>query len=192
MVTDRECPALDVARRHDLPHETFSGLTGRDFSDALHRYLDAVEADYAVLFYTRLLSGPLVHAYRHRIVNLHTSLLPSYKGLDGFGDSVAAGARFVGGTIHFIDEEMDAGSYILQSAFPLDPTVPVDEPRHRLFEQHCRGLVQVVAWLADGRVTVDGPRVDIAGASYEDYEFSPNLDDPSALALRVPFPGMPG
>lgn len=189
LVTDRECGALDVARRHDLPTETFAGASSAAFCDSLHQYLDRVEADYVVLFYTRLIVGDVVTAYRHRIINLHTSLLPSFKGLDGFGETMASSARFAGGTIHFIDEEMDAGQYILQSSFPLDRSQPVDRLRHRLFEQHCRGLVQVVAWLAEDRVRVVGDHVAVEGAAYTDHEFSPNLDDPDALALVVPFPG---
>jgi phosphoribosylglycinamide formyltransferase-1 len=189
MVTDRECGAIDVAARHGVPATVLSGL-GRDaFSDALLEHLARVQADYAVLFFTRLLAGEVLTEYRDRIVNLHGSVLPAFAGLDGFALTLESDAQFAGSTIHFIDDQMDEGKYILQSTFPLDRRLSEDRLRHRLFEQHCKGLVQVGAWLDAGRVRIDEGRVVVDGATFEDPEFSPGLDDPAAIGLRVPFPG---
>lgn len=189
MVTDRPCAALDVAARHDLPTRMFDGLGRRAFSDALANHLDEADAEYVVLFFTRLLDGPLLDAYAHRIINLHGSVLPAFPGLDGFALTLGSEAMFAGMTIHFIDRQMDAGRYILQSAFPLDRAVSEERLRHQLFEQHCKGLVQVGAWLAQDRVEIVDGRVRVRDAAYGEGTFSPNLDDPNAIALRVPFNG---
>lgn len=190
VVSDRACGALEKAAAHGVPTRNFAEPDRQAFSDALLAYARAEGADYLISFYTKLFVGELVDAYADRIVNLHPSILPAFPGLRGFEDALAAGVRYCGTTIHFIDARMDAGKTILQSVLPIDPQVPAETLRHRLFVQQCRSLLQVVHWLAEGRVSVRGERVEIARARYGDFEFSPALEAPSALALEVPQPGL--
>jgi phosphoribosylglycinamide formyltransferase-1 len=185
LVSDRDCGALDVARRHGVPAVRLREASGAAFSDRLLDWLGAHEVGWVVSFYTKLFRGPILDAYRDRIVNLHPSLLPSFKGLDAFGDACRAGVRFVGTTIHLVDERMDEGKIVLQTTAPLDPGRDPASVRHVLFEHQCRGLLQVVRWIADDRLVVEGGAVRIRGARYDDATFAPALDDPDARALDV-------
>ncbi|WP_299231242.1 formyltransferase family protein [uncultured Halomonas sp.] len=174
VVCDRECGAVEVARRHGIAVEVLPCRTGSEFSDALYDYfLDKPEVDLFISSYSRLLSGLFLQKYRGRIINFHPAILPACPGLDGFGDTLKAGCKFIGATTHFVDEGMDTGRPILQAARPYDPELTDEENRERVFLQMCRMFVQVVAWFAAGRVD---PQGRVAGARYELSEFSPNLD----------------
>ena len=192
VVSDRRCGALDVARRHGVAADLLPEASAEAFSDRLCGWLRAHDVDWIVSFYTKLFRGPLLQVYRDRILNLHPSLLPSFKGLRGFEDACRAGVRFVGTTIHLVDARMDAGKVVLQTVTPLDPHRDPTETRHVLFGHQCRGLLQVVRWIADGRLGVDGAQVRIRDARFDDGAFSPALDDPEARALDVGPPSRAG
>jgi len=183
VVSDRTCPAIGKARTHGVATEVFREKNNADFCGWLLTYLEANRIDYVISFYTKLFVGELLQKYYHRIINLHPSLLPSFKGLDGFGDTVRYGARYIGTTIHFIDERMDKGKLILQSVYPLDPDQPRAALRHRLFQQQCKSLLQVVKWLAEDRIRVQSGRVIVVDGGFNDFEFSPQLDYRAAKEL---------
>ena len=185
LVSDRDCGAIAVARRHGVPADVLRERTAAAFSDRLLAWLRARDVEWVVSFYTKLFVGPLLAAYRDRILNLHPSLLPSFKGLHGFEDGLAAGVRFVGTTIHLIDARMDEGRIVLQTCIPVDPDGDPADLRHRLFAHQCRSLLQVVRWIADDRVELVARGVRVRGARYDDPEFAPALDDPEALGLDV-------
>jgi len=188
VVSDRDCGAVHSAAAHGVPASIFPEKDKERFSSLVLEYLKSESIDYAVSFYTRLFSGDLLHHYRDRIVNLHPSLLPAFKGLHGFDDAIAYGVRYVGSTIHFIDEHMDEGKIIQQTICPVDDNRPLPFTRHKIFEQQCRSLLQVVRWLEEERILVEGSHVRIKDATYDDDEFSPALDFVEALELKIAMP----
>jgi phosphoribosylglycinamide formyltransferase 1 len=188
VVVDRQCPAVARAREHDLPVQTFFEPDPEVFSARLGEYLMRHRIDYVFSFYTSFFSTPLRDAFPDRFINLHPSLLPAFKGMDGFGDTVRYGARFAGSTIEFIDRVMDEGKIIVQTAYPLPDAAEPARIRHRLFVQQCKALVQVGRWLWEGRISVQGRRVAIAGARFDCPEFSPALDFADAIGMDIPLP----
>jgi phosphoribosylglycinamide formyltransferase-1 len=187
VVSDRDCPAMEKARRHEVPTLLIPERKNIRFSNRLLKLLHEHQVDYVISFFTRLFVGELLARYRDRIINLHPSLLPAFKGLDGFGDTVRYGTRYVGSTIHFMDEHMDEGKIILQTVYPLDPGKSLEEIRHRVFQQQCKSLLQVVRWLDEGRIQIQGTRVTVTDAAYTGFEYSPGLDFEDALELNIPF-----
>ena len=188
VVSDRECPAITKADLHGVCTVIIPDRDKEKFSGNVLRYLKSQGADYLISFYSKLFVGELLHEYRDRIVNLHPSLLPSFKGLHAFDDAIAYGVQYVGSTIHFIDEKMDEGKIIQQTACRVDKSRPVAWTRHRIFEQQCRSLLQVVKWLDDDRILVEENRVTVRDATFGDAEFSPNLDFAEAIELEIPGP----
>lgn len=188
VISDRECGAIAKARIHGVTTQVIPEKDKQRISQLVLDYLKEHQADYAISFFSKLFVGELLSVYRDRIVNLHPSLLPSFKGLHGFDDAIAGGVKFVGSTIHFIDENMDEGKIIQQTIAAVDKTKPIAVTRHRIFEQQCRSLLQVIKWLEDDRIVVDGNRVRVKGATFGDAEFSPNLDFDEAIALEIPKP----
>lgn len=189
LVCDRLCRAVDRARAHGLAVEVIAEPDPEAFGGRLVDFLRMLRIDYVFSFYTRFYSAAVRDAYRDRLLNFHPSLLPAFKGMDGFGDGVRYGVRFLGSTVELIDEAMDEGKIVMQTLFPCDPAAPEAVLRHRLFVQQCKSLLQVARWLIEGRVQVTGKQVTVVGARFDNPEFSPALDWEEAQRFSVPFPG---
>jgi phosphoribosylglycinamide formyltransferase 1 len=177
VVSDRQCGAIDVALGYGVKTKIYHTKNGADFSDfLLNEFIDN-PPDLFVSFYTRLFRGKFLDFSKRRLVNMHPSLLPAFPGRDGFGDSIKYGVRFVGATIHFVDEGMDTGHPIIQAAIPWDPDRNIDEVRHLVFQQQCKMLLQLIKWVDEGRLIFNERGLPaILGAKYDVGEFSPNLD----------------
>jgi phosphoribosylglycinamide formyltransferase-1 len=132
--------------------------------EAYDRQVAAVLAEYKVDLvclagYMRLLSPFFVAAYRGRILNIHPSLLPSFPGLETQRQALEYGVRFSGCTVHFVDENLDAGPVILQAAVPvLDDDTPETLAARILKEEH-RIYTEAVRLVLEGRYRMEGRRV---------------------------------
>jgi len=178
VVSDRPCGALAAAQRQGVATIVHEAADGLEFSDFLWRRFEAQPPDLFVSFYTRLFRGRFLGFAQRRLINVHPSVLPACPGRDGFGDTVRARARFIGATIHAVDEGVDTGAPIIQAAAPFDPEKSLEENRHVVFVQQCRMLLQVIKYVDEGRLAWDGdgaPR--IRGARYRVGEYAPNLDE---------------
>ena len=98
--------------------------------------------------YMRLLSPGFIHAFKDRIVNIHPSLLPEFPGLDAQRQALEAGVKTSGCTVHFVNEDLDAGPIILQRAVEvLDDDTP-DTLAARILEQEHSAYVEAVRMIA--------------------------------------------
>ena len=185
LVVDRDCEAIAKAQAHGIEVEKIIAPTVEEFCDRLEGYATAHGIDYILSYYTNFYSKKFRDAFEDRIVNFHPSLLPAFKGMDGFGDAVDYHVRFVGNTVEFIADVMDEGKIIMQTVCPLDTNAPPAATRHVIFIHQCQALLQVARWLSDGRISVTGRRVDIAGAAHDCPNFSPALDDQEAIGFAV-------
>jgi formyltetrahydrofolate-dependent phosphoribosylglycinamide formyltransferase len=100
----------------------------------------------------RLVSPGFVADWRGRMINIHPSLLPSFKGLDAQAQAIAAGVKLAGCTVHYVSEEMDAGEIIAQAAIevlPGDTAASLSERllpvEHRLYVETVQKLVRSTA-----------------------------------------------
>jgi phosphoribosylglycinamide formyltransferase-1 len=191
VVADHEGPAADHARSHDVETVIVDETEAMRFCERLQPILVEHEIDVVFSYYEQFYSEAFRAAFRDRILNFHPSLLPAFKGADGFGDTVAYPARFAGNTVELIADVMDEGKIVMQTVCPVDANAPLAQTRHRVFVQQCQALIQVARWFQDGRVQVDGHRVTIAGAEFNDAEFSPALDDPDASRWHSAYPDAP-
>jgi phosphoribosylglycinamide formyltransferase-1 len=188
VVCDHACGAAQKARSQGVPVVIFSEPDSERFSSQLLDYLQAHGIDYVFSFYTKFYSEKLRRAYVDRLVNLHPSLLPAFKGNDAWESVRAYGVRFAGSTVEFIHERMDEGKIILQTVCPWDAGRSAEFTRHQVFVQQCKSLLQVARWLADGRISTDGCRVAVSGAGFDNSEFSPALDSSDAIHFTCPTP----
>lgn len=117
-------PGLAWAREHGLP--TFA-LSPKDIGKQAHEAaldgaLRAAGVELIALAgYMRLLSPGFVARWAGRILNIHPSLLPAYKGLDTHARVLAAGDAVSGCTVHIVTEELDAGEVLAQAQVPVSP-----------------------------------------------------------------------
>jgi phosphoribosylglycinamide formyltransferase 1 len=178
VISDRDCGAIEKATAFNVPvtvHKTTSGL---EFSDFIVQKFSKDPPALFVSFYTRLFRGELLSFAKDKLVNLHPSILPACPGQDGFGDTVKSKSRFVGATIHLVDDGVDTGTPIIQSAAPYNPEKSIAENRHAVFVQQCKMLLQTIKYFDEKRLVIDELRnVHIKDTRYAPGEFSPNLDD---------------
>ncbi len=178
VVSDRDCGAIAKATAFDVPTIVHRSTSGLEFSDFLMQRFSHDPPTLFVSFYTRLFRGEFLAFAKDNLVNLHPSILPACPGRDGFGDTLKSKSRFIGATIHLVDDGIDTGTPIIQSAAPYDPEKSVAENRHTVFVQQCKMLLQTIKYVEEKRLAIDGLRnVRIEGAKYAPGEFSPNLDD---------------
>lgn len=177
VVTDRPCGLLQVAEHLGLAAVTIPSRNGAEFSDALLQRYGARDDILFLSFYTRLLSGELLTQYLGRIFNCHPSILPSFKGMHGFEDTLASSSQFMGCSLHQIDAGMDSGPIVIQAALPLDRRLSLVENRHKIFMAQVCTTLQFCRWVSDGRlrVTPDGV-CHVKGLQYRVSAISPNLD----------------
>lgn len=113
--------------------------------------------------FMRLLSPWFVDQWRDRMINIHPSLLPSFKGLDTHQRVLDAGGRLHGCTVHYVRAEMDDGPIIVQAAAPVLDGDDADALAHRVLALEHRIYPLAVRLIAEGRAWVEGERVRVRG-----------------------------
>lgn len=164
-----DAPALAIAEEAGIKAV---GIPHRDFPDREafdQRVTDEIVAagcDLVVLAgFMRLLSAGFCEYWRDKLINVHPSLLPAFKGLDVHARMIDAGVRFGGCTVHFVRPEMDTGPIIVQAAVPIHPGDSPDDLAARILIQEHQVYPLAVKWIAEGRVRISGERVNIEGAA---------------------------
>jgi len=109
--------------------------------------------------YMRLISTGFVREFPHRIVNIHPSLLPSFKGLDAQHQAVEYGVRVSGCTVHFVDEELDHGAIILQKAVDVLDSDDADSLSGRILSVEHETYTAAVRKLVSEPYRIEGRRV---------------------------------
>lgn len=156
----RPAVLLDPAR----PAGTESPAIRRLWDQAILEELGRWAPDLVVLAgFMRILGPPVVEAYRHRIMNVHPSLLPAFPGRDAVRQALAHGVKVTGCTVHFVDEGMDTGPIILQAPVAVRPDDDVVTLTRRIQAAEHRLYPLAVQWFCQGRLVVEGRRVRVPG-----------------------------
>ena len=135
------------------------------FDRQVTQAIEAAGCELVVLAgFMRLLSQEFCEHWQDRLINIHPSLLPAFKGLDVHARMIAAGVRFAGCTVHFVRFEMDTGPIIAQAAVPVHPGDDADALAARILEQEHKVYPLAVRWIAEGRVRISGETVKVSGA----------------------------
>ncbi len=109
--------------------------------------------------YMRLLSPFFVASFPNRILNIHPSLLPSFPGLESQRQALEYGVKFAGCTVHFVDENLDAGPIVLQSVVPVKDDDTEDTLSARILQEEHRIYSEAVRIVLEGRYKIEGRRV---------------------------------
>ena len=140
-----------------------SAFTSRN---AYEEHLISILQDYkvnlvALAGYMRLVGSVFLGAYRHRVLNIHPALLPSFTGLHAQAQAVAYGVRFSGCTVHLVDEGMDTGPIIMQRVVQVDQDDDEDSLAARILEQEHDIYWRSLQLFAEGRIWLEGRRIFI-------------------------------
>jgi phosphoribosylglycinamide formyltransferase-1 len=107
----------------------------------------------------RILSNAFVRKWQGRLINIHPSLLPSFKGTQVHEQAIAAGVRISGCTVHYVIPELDSGPAIAQAAVPVHPSDTAERLAARVLEAEHRLYPLALRLIAEGRVQLYAGRV---------------------------------
>lgn len=132
------------------------------FDHALHETLLQVNAELVCLAgFMRLIADGFVDNWQNRLINIHPSLLPAFKGLHAQQQALDAGVKLSGCTVHFVTKEMDAGPIILQEAVPVLDDDTAETLEARILEAEHRCYPQAVRLIAEAKVKVEAGKTRI-------------------------------
>ena len=150
-------------RSEVINHRAFNAKQGVEAS--MDAALRSARIDLVCLAgFMRILTPWFVERWRDRLINIHPSLLPAFKGLDTHARVLASGARFSGCTVHFVRAEMDDGPIIVQAVAPVIQGDTPETLAARVLELEHRCYPLAVQLIAEGRVWIRSERVEIANA----------------------------
>ena len=147
-----------------IPHKQFPDRAS--FDAAMDRALANAGAELICLAgFMRMLGDAFVERWRDRMINIHPSLLPAFKGLNTHERVIAAGVRFTGCTVHFVRPAMDEGPIIVQSVVPVLAGDDAARLAERVLAEEHKAYPLALRLIAEGRVRVTDERVEIGGAA---------------------------
>jgi phosphoribosylglycinamide formyltransferase 1 len=163
VVSNREgAPGIDKAKERGITTRVIpsKGLEREAYDRQVVAVLSEHKVDLICLAgYMRLLSPYFVAAFPNRILNIHPSLLPSFPGLESQRQALEYGVKFAGCTVHFVDENLDAGPIVLQAAIPVrDEDTEATLSERILAEEH-RIYSEAVRIVLEGKYKIAGRRV---------------------------------
>ena len=163
VISNREsAPGLQAARERSLIAVSLpsKGLDRTVYDQLLIEEFKRNRVDLVCLAgYLRLLSSEFIQAFPQRILNIHPSLLPAFPGLDAQHQALAHGVKITGCTVHFVDEQLDSGPIILQSAVPVLDDDMDESLSARILEYEHRIYSEAIGIVASGAYRIAGRRV---------------------------------
>ena len=168
VVSNRDgAPGIERARARGIEARVVpsKGLEREAYDKLVAAALQEKKIDLVCLAgYMRLLSPYFVAAFPNRILNIHPSLLPAFPGLEAQRQALEHGAKFSGCTVHFVDENLDAGPIVLQAAVPIEDGDTVETLSERILREEHRVYSEAVRIVLEGRYRIENRRVLITPA----------------------------
>jgi phosphoribosylglycinamide formyltransferase 1 len=163
VVSNREgAPGIAKAKERGIATQVIpsKGLEREAYDRQVVAVLNERNVDLICLAgYMRLLSPYFVSAFPNRILNIHPSLLPSFPGLESQRQALEYGVKFAGCTVHFVDENLDAGPIVLQAAIPVRDEDTEATLSERILSEEHRIYSEAVNIVLDGKYKITGRRV---------------------------------
>lgn len=163
VVSNREnAPGIERARARGIATKVIlsKGLEREAYDRLVVAVLKENKIDLICLAgYMRLISAYFVSQFPNRILNIHPSLLPAFPGLEAQRQALEHGAKISGCTVHFVDENLDAGPIVLQSAVPIDDADTSETLSAKILREEHRIYSEAVRIVLEGRFRIDGRRV---------------------------------
>ncbi|NLI62726.1 MAG: phosphoribosylglycinamide formyltransferase [Methanosarcinaceae archaeon] len=133
-----------------------------EFDFEIMKILESYETDLVVLAgYLRIISDPLIEKYKNRIINIHPSLLPSFKGLNAQRQAIEYGSKISGCTVHFVEPSLDSGPIIIQRTVPVFSDDDENTLAERILTEEHIAYPEAVRLFVEGKLKIDGRKVII-------------------------------
>lgn len=155
---------LDIARERGIPMRVIEsrGMEREAYDKLLIEELRTHDVDLVCLAgFMRLLSASFIQAFPNRVLNIHPSLLPAFPGLDAQRQALEHGVKITGCTVHLVDEFLDSGPILVQSAVPVLDDDTVETLSARILAQEHVIYPKSIGYIVDRWVTLQGRRAII-------------------------------
>lgn len=163
VISNREAaPGIERAKARGLPTRVLpsKGLEREAYDRQIVSVLREHNVDLVCLAgYMRLLSPYFVKSFPNRILNIHPSLLPSFPGLEAQRQALEYGVKLAGCTVHFVDENLDAGPIVLQAVVPVADSDTESSLSEKILREEHRIYSEAVKIVLQGRFRIEGRRV---------------------------------
>lgn len=159
-----DAAGLEIARQRGIPMRVIAsaGLEREAYDKLLIEELRTHEVELVCLAgFMRLLSAHFIRAFPSRILNIHPSLLPAFPGLDAQRQALEHGVKITGCTVHFVDEFLDSGPIVIQSAVPVLDSDTVESLSARILTQEHLIYSKAIQYIVEERASIEGRRVKI-------------------------------
>ncbi|MGA2780428.1 MAG: phosphoribosylglycinamide formyltransferase [Smithella sp.] len=156
---------LTRAKKHGIPLAVLKNgdfKNKEEFDLELIRILRNNEVDLVILAgFMRIITPAFLKAFSGKIMNIHPALLPSFPGLNGQKQALEYGVKFSGCTVHFVDEGVDTGPIIIQSAVPVHDDDTEETLATRILKEEHKIYPQAIQLFAEGKIEIKGRKVRI-------------------------------
>lgn len=181
VISDREgAQAIERCKKHGLAYKIIRKKDFRnkeEFEGVMAKTLKEAGVELVVLAgFMRILSEVFLQYFPMRVINIHPSLTPAFQGVGAQRQAIEYGARITGCTVHFVTEELDNGPVIAQACVPVLLEDTEESLSKRILIHEHRILPQVIRWISEKRVKVEGRKVTVEGARYGTLPFNPDLE----------------
>jgi phosphoribosylglycinamide formyltransferase-1 len=151
-----------------VDHQAFAMRS--DFDERIGEILCESGVELVALAgFMRLMTSEFVNSWQGRMINIHPSLLPAFKGLDTHGRALAAGVKITGCTVHFVTPEVDEGPIIAQAAVPVIESDDEDRLAARVLAAEHRLYPAALRWVAEGSITFENAARAGSGSVNQDH-----------------------
>jgi phosphoribosylglycinamide formyltransferase 1 len=157
-----DAPGLELARERGLRSVVVpsKGIAREEYDRSVVTQLQTHAVELVCLAgFMRLLSAEFCRAFPMRVLNIHPSLLPAFPGLDAQRQALEHGVKITGCTVHFVDEQLDAGPIIRQAAVPVLDSDTVESLAARILVEEHRIYTEAIRVVLSERWRIDGRRV---------------------------------
>jgi phosphoribosylglycinamide formyltransferase-1 len=172
--------ALERCKKHSIPYEVIPSKNFENPESWGKALIEAVKRSGAKLVvlagFMKIVPTNFIEAFKNRIINIHPSLLPAFKGLEAQRQAFNYGVTLTGCTVHLVVPELDSGPVIAQAVVPVLPNDTPQTLANRILKHEHRIYPQVVQWFAENRIKVEENKVIVLGAKYGELPFNPALE----------------
>ena len=157
---------IDIAKKRNIDVQVIEskGLPAGEFDKKAVELLVSRDIELVILAgFMRIVGKPLIDAFPLKIMNIHPSLLPAFKGMDAQKQALEYGAKLAGCSVHFVDEGVDTGPIILQRTVPVADDDTVDTLSERILTEEHLIYPEAVKLFVEERLNIDGRKVLIDG-----------------------------
>jgi phosphoribosylglycinamide formyltransferase-1 len=147
-------------KTHVIDHKQFSGR--ESFDQAMMKIIDPLNPDLVILAgFMRILSNAFIDHYHNRLINIHPSLLPKYKGLNTHQQAIDNHDQIHGASVHYVSHELDSGPVVIQAEIPVLENDNAESLARRILEEEHKIYPMVIKLHTEGRLSFDNNQLNL-------------------------------